>query len=371
MRIAVTNAWGAIGRTLVSRLAAGGAEVMLLDRDADDPDGHQDALTTHPPDQRADTAEGFDLLVHLEGGPSRSNPIPSPTTAAPGRVVRVVPWRADAEAPSAAPGGGTGPEAPLVLRVPGVCERPSAGPIGRVIHWIRSALHPALSVDRLARFLLEEARHTDRTTVALSDGQGGNPVYAVVMRGIDLTFALAVILGFWWGLAAIWLAVRLDSPGPGLFRQTRIGRRGRAFTCWKFRTMAPGTRQAGTHELSADAVTRIGRFLRASKLDELPQVLNILQGEIALIGPRPCLPVQTELIEARARRGVLDLMPGISGLAQVEGIDMSDPARLADRDSDYAAHQSIGFDLRLMVATATGRGRGDRVASWAPGETEQ
>jgi lipopolysaccharide/colanic/teichoic acid biosynthesis glycosyltransferase len=181
------------------------------------------------------------------------------------------------------------------------------------------------------------------------------------MRVVDYAFALTILLGFWWVLLAAWIAIRRDSPGPGIFGQPRIGRYGKVFTCWKFRTMQVGTTQAGTHEVSAAAVTKVGAFLRRTKIDELPQVWNILRGEIALIGPRPCLPVQTQLIEARQQRGVLDVLPGISGLAQVEGIDMSDPLRLARRDADYVALRGVLPDIRLILRTARGGGQGDRV----------
>ena len=110
-------------------------------------------------------------------------------------------------------------------------------------------------------------------------------------------------------------------------------------------------------------MTKVGAFLRRTKIDELPQVWNILRGEIALIGPRPCLPVQTQLIEARQQRGVLDILPGISGLAQVEGIDMSDPISLAKRDREYVALRCILLDLHLVLRTAFGAGHGDRLSS--------
>jgi len=145
--------------------------------------------------------------------------------------------------------------------------------------------------------------------------------------------------------------------------QSRVGKAGRIFTGYKFRTMKQGTRQAGTHEVSATAVTRLGGFLRKTKNDELPKVWNIFRNEISLIGPRPCLPVQTELIEARRFRGVLAVKPGISGLAQIDGIDMSDPTRLARRDARYIALRSFLLDLKISIATATGRGRGDRTSS--------
>jgi lipopolysaccharide/colanic/teichoic acid biosynthesis glycosyltransferase len=101
--------------------------------------------------------------------------------------------------------------------------------------------------------------------------------------------------------------------------------------------------------------------MRSSKLDELPQVWNIIRNEISLVGPRPCLPIQTQLIDERRERGVLAVKPGITGLAQVNGIDMSDPARLAKCDARYVRLQSLLLDIRLIISTALGRGNGDRV----------
>ncbi|KQZ94381.1 hypothetical protein ASD64_04240 [Mesorhizobium sp. Root157] len=195
----------------------------------------------------------------------------------------------------------------------------------------------------------------------MSDGQSGNLVYRGVRRIIDVCFALAVIILFWWGLILLWGLVRILSPGPGIFAQQRVGRNGAVFTCYKFRTMHVGTVQAATDQVSANSVTRLGRLLRKTKLDELPQIWNILRNEISLIGPRPCLPIQTQLIEARRRRGVLRLKPGISGLAQVNGIDMREPETLARWDARYAALQSLLLDFRIIMATASGRGQGDKV----------
>ncbi len=120
-------------------------------------------------------------------------------------------------------------------------------------------------------------------------------------------------------LIPVAVAIRLESAGPALFRQQRVGRDGKTFTCYKFRTMRSGTVQAASHEVSASAVTRLGAVLRKLKIDELPQAINILRNEMSLIGPRPCLPAQTALIAERTRRGVLALKPGITGYAQVQG----------------------------------------------------
>ncbi|KJS19027.1 MAG: lipid carrier : UDP-N-acetylgalactosaminyltransferase [Hoeflea sp. BRH_c9] len=182
------------------------------------------------------------------------------------------------------------------------------------------------------------------------------------MRVVDLTFALGVVVLLGWALLAIWALVRLRSPGPGIFAQTRVGKHAKHFVCYKFRTMKVGTPQSGTHEASASAITPFGQFLRSTKLDELPQVWNLLRNEMTLIGPRPCLPVQTELIEARRSRGVFAVKPGISGLAQINGIDMSDPQKLSKWDSRYIALQCLTLDLKIALATIRGGGQGDKIS---------
>jgi lipopolysaccharide/colanic/teichoic acid biosynthesis glycosyltransferase len=157
--------------------------------------------------------------------------------------------------------------------------------------------------------------------------------------------------------------IRLQGDGPAIFAQERIGRWGRVFTCYKFRTMAIGTVQAGTHEVSASAVTALGSRLRRWKIDELPQLWNVLLGDMSFIGPRPCLPSQTELVERRLAAGVLDVRPGISGLAQVNDVDMSNPKKLVEWDVRYIALRGLVLDMILILRTIRGGGRGDRVAT--------
>ena len=168
-------------------------------------------------------------------------------------------------------------------------------------------------------------------------------------------------------IALALLAVRRSSPGSPLFAQQRVGRHGRVFTCYKLRTMYQDTAHVPTHQAQASAVTPLGSKLRRWKLDELPQLYNVLVGDMSLVGPRPCLPSQAELIAARQRRGVLEVRPGITGLAQVQGIDMSDPERLAAVDADYVARQSFIGDVRLLIATLTGGGVGvDQIGGTKP-----
>lgn len=155
-------------------------------------------------------------------------------------------------------------------------------------------------------------------------------------------------------------AIRLTSPGPAILSQTRVGRHEKPFTCYKLRTMRADTPDAPTHETPARAVTPLGRWLRRLKLDELPQLWNVLRGDMSLVGPRPCLPAQTELVAERRARGLYALRPGITGVAQVAGVDMSDPGRLAALDATYLASMSPAADLRIILATLLGAGRGDR-----------
>ncbi len=156
------------------------------------------------------------------------------------------------------------------------------------------------------------------------------------------------------------LAIRLESEGPAIFAQTRVGRDEQPFTCFKLRTMRKGTVAAATHEVSAAAVTRLGSVLRRIKVDELPQLWNVIKGEMSLVGPRPCLPQQAELIARRREHAVFALRPGITGPGQAGGVDMSEPARLAAIDATYR-DDDPGQYLRLLLATVAGSGFGDRV----------
>lgn len=152
--------------------------------------------------------------------------------------------------------------------------------------------------------------------------------------------------------------IRLETTGPALFRQQRLGRNETRFVIYKLRTMHVDTIQAGTHLVPLAQVTRVGRVLRKLKIDELPQLVNVLRGEMSLVGPRPCLTSQRELIEARRRLGVFAVRPGITGLAQVMGFDMSQPAKLAALDATYIADASFTNDLRFLLATVLWKWQG-------------
>jgi O-antigen biosynthesis protein WbqP len=183
-----------------------------------------------------------------------------------------------------------------------------------------------------------------------------------MLRFLDITLSaigLAVSAPL---LLIVGIAIPLFSSGPALFRQERVGRHKSSFICLKFRTMHVGTANVASHHVGADAITGIGRFLRKTKLDELPQLWNVLCGDMSLVGPRPCLPVQVELVVAREKRGLYTVRPGITGPAQVKGIDMSAPETLAIADMVWLSEQRFGAYFKYIVQTVLGAGQGDAVS---------
>lgn len=182
----------------------------------------------------------------------------------------------------------------------------------------------------------------------------------MLIRLFDVLFAL---LGLIFGLpvlALLWLMGLWDTGSP-LFRQQRVGRNQQPFVLVKFRTMRPDTASVATHLADASAITPFGRFLRRTKLDELPQLWNVLKGEMSLVGPRPCLFSQQALLAERAARGVFNVRPGITGLAQVRGIDMSTPRLLADTDAQMIKTLSVFNYFKYILLTVLGKGAGDRI----------
>jgi O-antigen biosynthesis protein WbqP len=152
----------------------------------------------------------------------------------------------------------------------------------------------------------------------------------------------------------------LDTGSP-LFRQERVGRHIQAFRLLKFRSMHPNTQAVATHLVQTSAITKWGSFLRKSKLDELPQLINVFLGNMSLVGPRPNLFNQEELIAEREKRGVYAVRPGITGLAQIQKIDMSTPQLLAETDAQMIAQYNVYYYFRYIFLTVFGKGFGDRV----------
>ncbi len=181
-----------------------------------------------------------------------------------------------------------------------------------------------------------------------------------MIRILDVFFALTGLIIFSPLLVILLLLGIFDSGSP-LFFQQRVGRQKTIFTLVKFRTMRKDTAHVATHLAAESSVTPFGRFLRRTKLDELPQLWNVLKGDMSLVGPRPCLESQHELIEARKKLNVFSVRPGITGLAQVNDIDMSTPELLAETDAKMIASFSVKHYFYLIFLTLTGKGAGDRI----------
>jgi lipopolysaccharide/colanic/teichoic acid biosynthesis glycosyltransferase len=182
-----------------------------------------------------------------------------------------------------------------------------------------------------------------------------------MLRLLDFVFAVLGLVVASPLLIVLTIAGWFDTGSP-LFRQKRVGRYKNPFTLLKFRTMKPETAHVASHLADASAVTPLGRFLRRTKLDELPQLWNVLKGEMSLVGPRPCLFNQQELIDAREQLGVFAARPGITGLAQVNEIDMSTPELLAQTDARMLSSLGIRNYFAYILMTVTGKGSGDRIS---------
>jgi len=180
-------------------------------------------------------------------------------------------------------------------------------------------------------------------------------IFDIFLSIVGLFLALPVML--------LILVLSMVETGRPIFLQERVGRNNNPFVLLKFRTMAPNTPSLATHLASSNAITPLGRFLRRAKLDELPQLWNVLKGEMSLVGPRPGLPNQPELTVAREKLGVFKVRPGITGLAQINGIDMSTPELLAQTDARMIAEMSVRNYFKYIFLTVLGKGSGDRIRS--------
>lgn len=172
-------------------------------------------------------------------------------------------------------------------------------------------------------------------------------------RIIDLLFAGSALVLCLPVMIVIYLCLRRSESSP-IFRQMRVGKNNTLFCMYKFRTFREGTESVPTHDADQSQITQIGMFLRKTKLDELPQLFNVLNGSMSLVGPRPCLPCQHCLIRERERLGGLDVLPGITGLAQIAGVDMSNESRLLAIEVKGYHDTSILSYLKMMVQTITG-----------------
>ena len=183
---------------------------------------------------------------------------------------------------------------------------------------------------------------------------------SALIRILDFSFSfLGLVCGFP-VLLVIYLIGLFDTGSP-VFKQERVGKNKAPFTLVKFRTMSIDTTSVASHLASTASITKLGVFLRKTKLDELPQLWNVLKGDMSLVGPRPGLYNQEELILAREVKRVFDVRPGITGLAQVNNIDMSTPGLLAETDSKMIKEMSVKHYFKYIFKTVLGAGTGDGI----------
>lgn len=181
-----------------------------------------------------------------------------------------------------------------------------------------------------------------------------------MIRFFDLIFSLIglVLLS---PIVIVLLVIGYFDTGSPVFCQERVGKNKKPFNLYKFRSMHVDTKSVATHLANYSAVTKYGAFLRKSKLDELPQLWNVLLGDMSLVGPRPNLFNQSALIQERDSRGVYQVVPGITGLSQINKIDMSTPQLLAETDAKMTNQLTVVKYFYYIIATVLGKGSGDRM----------
>tara|TARA_R110001592_G_scaffold255666_5_gene519414 strand:- start:344 stop:898 length:555 start_codon:yes stop_codon:yes gene_type:complete len=181
-----------------------------------------------------------------------------------------------------------------------------------------------------------------------------------MIRLLDLFFSFFGLL-FAMPFLVILYVIGLFDTGSPIFRQERVGRNKKPFTLIKFRTMTVETKSVASHLASSASITKLGGFLRKTKLDELPQLWNVLKGEMSLVGPRPGLFNQQELTEAREAKNIYAVRPGITGEAQVNDIDMSTPVLLAKTDAKMISELNLKNYFKFILQTVASKGSGDRI----------
>lgn len=195
-------------------------------------------------------------------------------------------------------------------------------------------------------------------------------MYSYIKRGIDFILSLLGLVVLSPVFLALIIAVKADSPGPVLFRQKRVGIHKTHFSILKFRTMRIDTpKDMPTHLLQnpEQYITKVGKFLRKTSLDELPQVINILKGDMAIVGPRPALWNQYDLIEERDKYGANDIRPGLTGWAQINGRDELEIPVKARFDGEYVQKMGLKMDFRCFFGTFISVLRGDGVVEGGTG----
>lgn len=396
MGIIITGASGFVGRNIVPVLAKSGKKLLLAGRDVEYLKSLYPNVEVTSYDSLADAAKGYKTLIHLSvcnnntpGDLARFREvnveflefvINEVRSAGIKKIVYISTLHTDM-ATNKSPYADSKKEAEellskvddmivVILKTAAIYGSTFSGKmellnrfpkfLKKPVFDILASMRPTVHINHISESVLRAVESPRSNEILLTDRQFGNWFYAFVKRAIDISFAITVLALFWWVLIAVWLIVKFTSDGPGFFSQVRIGKDGKIFTFYKFRTMSTDTMQVATHDVNSDNITAIGRFLRKSKIDELPQIWNILRNEMSLVGPRPCLPIQKELVAARMNSGVFRVKCGITGWAQINNIDMSDVDRLVKYEVNYIALRTLLLDFSIIFATAFGRGQGDK-----------
>lgn len=384
MRIAVSGASGSVARNLVPLLVKAGHTVLLISRDPEKVTLQFPGLAVASTTAWQENARDYDVFVHLavmnnnqpgsfdefmEANANGASAFAEsaqkaaiPRFVYPSTVQALMPGASSPYALSKIAGGeavrASFSGAVDVVHLGLVHGQQYLGrlsflnnlprPLGSFVFSLLSALKPTTSVEQLARYITLPAPHGSCHFSILTDQKSQNFIYRLWRNLLGALFSVSVLLLIP-ALAVIWVLIVVEGGRPGVFIQERLGFRNHVFRCVKLRTMRKGTESKGSHMVDSDAVTKVGRLLRRLKIDELPQAWNVLRGEMVLIGPRPCLPTQAEVIAAREVREVVDYIPGLTGWAQINGVDMSDPQKLAAFDATYLALQSVLFDVKIIM----------------------
>lgn len=224
---------------------------------------------------------------------------------------------------------------------------------------LKRAIHPSLELETLAAKLIEMVKDSHARSDFAAENIDNNGFYRAGRRGIELAFCCAALTLGMLAMIPAYIAVRLESRGGGLFRQTRLGKNNVPFTCWKLRSMYKDTKQTDSHAVGESAITKVGHYIRKCKIDELPQFVNILRGDMHLVGARPCMDSLDEVIALRNKHRIFATRPGLTGLAQIRHVDTSMCNRLVATELLYAHNRSLALDLKIVLATALGFGFGD------------
>ena len=204
------------------------------------------------------------------------------------------------------------------------------------------------------RFKFEEEFDEDAIAIDFSDVLVKESIlYSVTKRLIDIVGSLCGIILLSPLFLIVAILIKLDSKGPVIFKQTRIGKDSKPFNIYKFRSMKVETPNLSTEEFknASDFTTRVGKFIRKTSIDELPQLVNILKGDMSIVGPRPVIEKEVRLLELRKECKVDSILPGITGLAQINGRDHVDDYQKVKYDFEYLVKRNLVLDIKIIINT--------------------